>query len=261
MQALRKNSGAKEQKWRKKMNTIKLDKTGVNVRMVAHRGVSGLETENTCAAFVAAGSRSYWGVETDVHVAADGKFVIIHDDNTARVALEEHIVEETPSEVLFGLQLIDRDGGQKTRRDLKLPTLREYIRICRKYEKVCVLELKNPMEPAAIAGIVEEIADEGWLENMVFISFAHENMVELRRLLPEAKLQFLTSDTADEALLQKLLPWGLDLDIRYKSLTREGLDLMHANGIEVNCWTVDDPADAERLAAWGVDYITSNILE
>lgn len=36
---------------------------------------------------------------------------------------------------------------------------------------------------------------------------------------------------------------------------------MHENGVEVNCWTVDDPADAQRLAEWGVDYITSNILE
>ena len=32
-------------------------------------------------------------------------------------------------------------------------------------------------------------------------------------------------------------------------------------GIKVNCWTVDDPEIAERLVSWGVDYITSNILE
>ena len=35
--------------------------------MVAHRGVSGLERENTCPAFVAAGVKSYWGIETDIH--------------------------------------------------------------------------------------------------------------------------------------------------------------------------------------------------
>ena len=47
------------------MNTIKVDRK--NTLMVAHRGVSGIEKENTCAAFVAAGNRSYYGVETDVH--------------------------------------------------------------------------------------------------------------------------------------------------------------------------------------------------
>ena len=38
------------------MNTVKIDKKGI--KMVAHRGVSGLECENTNAAFVAAGNRS-----------------------------------------------------------------------------------------------------------------------------------------------------------------------------------------------------------
>ena len=51
-------------------------------------GCQRSETENTCAAFVAAGNRSYFGVETDVHVTADGQFIIIHESNTGRVATE-----------------------------------------------------------------------------------------------------------------------------------------------------------------------------
>lgn len=242
------------------MDTIKFEKT-VKTRMIAHRGVSGLETENTCAAFVAAGNRSYFGVETDVHVSADGAFIIFHDDNTERVGLEDHVIEETDSAILRGMLLADMDGGAKTRSDLRIPLLREYVRICRKYEKICVLELKNLMTPEAIAGIVDEIREEGWIEKVIFISFAHENLVELRRLLPDAKLQFLTMDAADESLLGQLKPWGFDLDIYYPALTKDGLSLMHDHGIEVNCWTVDDPADAKRLSEWGVDYITSNILE
>ena len=50
-----------------------------DMKMVAHRGLSGLELENTAAAFVAAGNRSYYGIETDVHRTADGKFVVIHE--------------------------------------------------------------------------------------------------------------------------------------------------------------------------------------
>lgn len=51
-------------------DTLRLGLQGVN--MIAHRGVSGLERENTCAAFVAAGNRSYYGIETDIHRTADG---------------------------------------------------------------------------------------------------------------------------------------------------------------------------------------------
>ena len=55
------------------MNTIKLNTAGTNVKMIAHRGLSGLEAENTCAAFVAAGNREkYFGIECDIHRTLDG---------------------------------------------------------------------------------------------------------------------------------------------------------------------------------------------
>ena len=57
-------------------NTIKLENKG-HTQMIAHRGVCGLEPENTNAAFIAAGNRSYYGIESDVHKTADGKFVSI----------------------------------------------------------------------------------------------------------------------------------------------------------------------------------------
>ena len=42
---------------------------------------------------------------------------------------------------------------------------------------------------------------------------------------------------------------------------KEIIDEVHANGHIVNCWTVDDKEAAEQLADWGVDQITTNILE
>ncbi len=80
------------------IKTIQLHQT--KTKMIAHRGVSGLECENTCAAFVAAGNRSYWGIETDVHVTADGKFAIIHDDETGRVSPGNLSVEQSSMEQL-----------------------------------------------------------------------------------------------------------------------------------------------------------------
>ena len=80
------------------MNTIKIDSG--KVLMVAHRGVSGIEKENTCSAFVAAGNRSYFGIETDVHRTRDGKFVCIHDDTTGRVAIDNLKVEASTIDTL-----------------------------------------------------------------------------------------------------------------------------------------------------------------
>ena len=74
------------------MDTIKFKKG--NTLVIAHRGLSGIETENTNAAFVAAGNRSYYGVETDTHITSDGSFVINHDFDLRRVSGENVPVEE-----------------------------------------------------------------------------------------------------------------------------------------------------------------------
>jgi glycerophosphoryl diester phosphodiesterase len=228
-------------------------------KMVAHRGVSGLELENTNSAFVAAGNRSYFGIETDVHVTADGQFICIHDDNTKRVAQDEMVVEKTTFETLRSLRLVDKDG-QKGRSDLRLPSLAEYISICKKYEKQAVLELKNHMKPESIYQIIDVIDQIGWLDHTTFISFDLSNMICVRNFLPEARVQFLISYYPDW-LVDTLKRNNLDLDIYYKAITPERVKELHDNGIEVNVWTVDTIEDAQYVIDCGVDYITSNILE
>jgi len=239
------------------MNTISIDRK--NVSMIAHRGVSGIEMENTCAAFVAAGNRSYFGIETDVHVTKDGKIAVIHDDNLNRVAGVDLIVEETTLEELQSIPLYNKVSGT-FRTDLRIPVLADYISICKRYEKKAILELKNRMNPDAIAEMVSIIKNLDYLEHVVFISFSWENLADIRKLVPEQTVQFLTTDY-DDALIQKLIDNRFDLDIRYPAVTKELVDVLHENGLKINCWTADDPAEAAKLIEMGVDYITSNILE
>lgn len=230
-----------------------------HTKMIAHRGLSGLECENTCAAFVAAGNRDYYGIETDVHKTADGRFVVIHDDDTARVASEKLSVEGSDFETLRSLRLYDIDGT--SRADLKIPTLKEYLGICRKYEKTAVLELKNDFAKAEVEQIIEIVKDNYSIDHMVFISFSYQNLCYIRELLPQAAIQFLCSCEVDERLVEQLKAHAFDLDIDYGYLTEDHIRLLHDNGIRVNCWTVDDAEYAEKLIAWGVDFITTNILQ
>ena len=242
------------------MNTIKIDKQGTNVKMIAHRGLSGLERENTCAAFVAAGNReTYWGIETDIHCTADGKYVIIHDDTTTRVSGVEMTVEESDFDTLRSLRLMDKNADG-SRWDLVLPTLEEYISVCKKYDKIAVLELKNPMPEEAVVEIIREVEQMDYADKMVVISFSFDNMVLLRKNFPNQNAQFLLK-AWDDAWLPKLKEYSLGLDIRHTEITAELVEKIHAIGQEINCWTVDDPADAARVIACGVDYITTNILE
>ncbi len=237
-------------------NTIKFNKG--NTLVVAHRGVSGLETENTCAAFIAAGNRTYYGVETDVYRTADGKFIINHDGNLKRIAGEDLSVEQVSFDVLRAAVLYDKDGIK--RGDLHLASVDEYVRICKKYGKVCVLELKSNFTDEEIARLCSEIETLDYLDGVTFIAFHMENLIKVRALYPAQSCQFLTGDVSDD-MIARLAELKLDIDVHYHSLTKERVDAIHAAGIKINCWTVDTVADAERLAEWGVDFITSNILE
>ena len=239
-------------------DTIRLNMPG-KPPMIAHRGMSGLEKENTASAFVAAGQRTHFGIETDVHRTADGHFIVIHDDNTARVAGDEMIVEKTCYETLRAVRLLDTDG-KKGRRDLIMPSLREYIDICKKYEKTAVLELKNHFAPEDIDRIIDIIRQEEYLDQVIFISFDLPNMICIRERLPEQPAQFLIKQPTDW-LMDTLVKYRLDLDICYKYLTAEYVRQLHENGVKVNVWTVDTPEDAQRMIDCGVDFITSNILE
>ncbi len=240
------------------MDTIKVESG--KTQMIAHRGVSGIECENTNAAFVAAGNRSYAGIETDVHVTADGRYVIFHDDNTQRVSGVDAVVEKSTYKELAAIRLYDKEPGT-TRTDLRIPELEEYIRICKRYEKIAVLELKNAMTPYHVMQIVEVVKKAGYLEQTIFISFAWDNLACIKENLPEQRVQFLTSEECSEELIERLKQWKMDLDIYYLRANKELIEKLHANGILVNCWTVDTKESAEELISWGVDYLTSNILE
>ncbi len=239
-------------------STVKIENKK-NTQFIAHRGLSGLELENSISAFVAAGNRSYIGIETDVHVTADGKFVVFHDDTTGRLCDKDLKLGDTDYNALKSLTL----KPQKNRTvgsDFIIPDLKDYLSICAFYDKVAVLELKERMAPEHIAAIYAEVEKYYDAKKLIFISFFIDNLIELRRQQPNANIQYLV-EKFDDNILNKLKQYNFGLDIGHWVCTKEVIDTCHKNGIKVNCWTVDNPGDAERLIDYGVDYITSNILE
>ena len=237
------------------MNTIRFNH---QIKIIAHRGVSGLERENTCAAFIAAGNRSYYGIETDVHVTKDGKYIVFHDDTTDRLLGIHHVIEETDYETLRSLRLTDLDGTR--RGDLVLPSLEEYIRVCKKYGKECVLELKNHFEMKHIREIISIIRSEDWLDHTTFISFDLANCICVRQCLPDQRIQYLVQEVTEE-IISQLVQYGFALDADYRTITREQVAACRKAGIAVNVWTVNTVETAEKMLEFGVDYITTNILE
>lgn len=233
------------------MNTVKLE-GGRKPLMIAHRGLSGIETENTSKSFIAACNRSYYGIECDVHLTKDGKYVIFHDDNTGRLCEEDLIIEQTDYDRLRKLKFKDGES--------RMPSLSEYLQIVSRYEKEAVIEIKNAMPEKNIAEIISICKEVYRLDKIIFISFCFENLLTVRKLLPLQRLQYLTDNYGD-GLINMLKDGGVELDIGYWVLTKERVSMLHENGVKVNCWTCDEKDEAVKLAAFGVDYITTDILE
>lgn len=240
------------------MDTIKIPDHG-HTKIIAHRGLSGIERENTCAAFVAAGNRSYFGIETDVRKTIDGHFVLCHDDDTARNCIDKLVPEDSTFRSLRRLQYLDSDGTFD-RADLMMPSLQEYIKICKRYGKTCVLELKGKYTEDQMTKLLSVISSFDYESSIIFISFSLTNLLVLRGIRPEANVQYLTCDVKPETI-QVLIDNRMDLDVQYDCLTKDVVDDLHSRGVTVNCWSVDRLEDAQNLIAMGVDQITSNILE
>ncbi len=239
-------------------NTVKF--TNNHIKVIAHQGLFGLERGNSNQAFIAAGNReTYYGVETDVQRTADGHYVVIHDTNTKNLTGVDRIVSETTLAELRSLLLFDMDMSHD-RVDLRIPTLQEYIKICKYYEKVSILEIKEPMAPEHVREIADILRDMGHLHNTVIISFHRENLVALRAYLPDQAMQYLTT-AWNEDVKAFVLKYNLGVDICWPVLNESVFREIKALGLPVNTWNLDDPARAEMYDEWGLDFITTNILE
>ena len=71
---------------------------------------------------------------------------------------------------------------------------------------------------------------------------------------------YLFSKMSDD-IVEMLIRDRIDVAIKHTKLKKRDLDVFHDAGLKVNCWTVDSKHEAEKYAKWGVDYITTNILE
>lgn len=239
-------------------DTIKFDKK--SVKTIAHKGCSGIECENTCASFVLAGSKSYFGIETDMHKTADGKYIICHDRDVFRMTGVHKIIEESPYSELEKLKLASPVSGE-TRVDLVFPLLEDYIKICKKYNKQAILELKADFDAQSISEICGVINSLGYFYRVTFISFYGGALLKTRNAYPDADLQLLTVDRIGISDFEFMKKYNISLDAAESCIDKSLVDEIHAAKLKINCWTVDDVRRAEILADYGVDFITTNILE
>ena len=225
------------------------------MRVIAHRGASAAERENTLDAFRAAVRLNADGVELDVRRTANDVLVVHHD---AHLPDGRAIVE---------LQDDDLPGW--------VPTLAEVMDVCRDpaadREFVVNIEIKSaPNDPdydaehqvsAAVAGLVLGWGIGEHHGEVIVSSFDMEALNRIREIDPGIPTAYLTFEVlAPDLLVARVVAAGHTVIHPYFASTSQALiDSAHAAGLEVNVWTVNDPDQIAQLAAMGADAVITDV--
>jgi len=228
------------------------------MRVIAHRGASGLAPENTLAAFRLALELGARAVEFDVHQAADKELVVIHDADLRRTAgRAEHIRDLSWQELCrfdVGSWFDRRFSGER------IPRLDEVLDLVgRKVEVHLELKRGSGWYSGIESRVVELLRRRRALKTCVVSSFDHRALRAVRALEPKLRLGYLLGETSLDAAwaeMKELKVESLHISRRQANAARVAGG--HRRRLQVLVYTVDDAAEARRLQKMGVDAVFSD---
>ena len=224
-------------------------------KFVAHKGYSKYYLGNTEAAFRAAASKSFYGIETDIRKTKDGHFVCNHDATVRYADNTEKRISSSTLEELLAAPI----ENNTTDSEEYLCTFETYLRACKEGNKVAVIELKDYFGKTDIQNILAIIDEEYDREKVSFITFIYALLPIVRHEDPDIELQYL-SQTKNDPNIDLCLDSDISVDVKYTILTEEMVQSFHAAGLTVNVWTVNERSELRAVKALGVDYVTTDLF-
>ena len=210
-------------------------------KIFAHRGASAYVPENTLPAFEKAVDIGADGVELDIHLSRDGRLVVIHDEMLDRTTNGHGFVKD------FTLAELKKLDASKTMTNsgfcnLRIPTLGEVYELLADTELLVNVEVKNSifLYPGILEKALEAEAKYGMSGRVLYSSFNHYAMQELKRISPQSNADALHPFFPCIANTPCMIP------------------KCRKNGIAVNTWTVDEPEYIRAMLMLGVDSVITN---
>ena len=233
-----------------------------SVRMTAHRGFSALAPENTLPAFRLAGEYGFWGAECDTSPTADGVWVVMHDDTVDRTTNGEGKVKDLTYDEIRALT-IDDGSNVESYPDTKVPTLTEYLDVCKEYGLHPVIEIKTCADVADMDSLAALLSAREDKDAFTIITFGAEHAARIKALMPQTPVYYLIGGDLSsdfDGAIQFCLDNGLDgIDFCW-NWDGEYVKAVQDAGLKTMVWTIDDLETAERHYEWGVRDITTNSL-
>ncbi|MBR5985460.1 MAG: glycerophosphodiester phosphodiesterase [Clostridia bacterium] len=227
-------------------------------KVQAHRGFSAVAPENTLPAFQMAVDIGADGIECDIHLTRDGRFVVCHDSTIDRTSTGSgEIASKTLKELKrcdFGVKF------SKAFKGTRIPTLEEMLEVVKPLE-VINIEIKRFEHPMGLDAALDLfygiLVSHGVLKQVIVSSFDELALKRLKQLHKDVYTCLLYSHgTAKAARAQKL---GCDaIHPAYEFLSKATINSAHKRGMKVNCWTPNGEDEIEYMVKQGCDGIITN---
>jgi myo-inositol-1(or 4)-monophosphatase len=215
------------------------------VTAVAHRGDPVGACENTPAAFASAVALGADMVELDLRRTRDGEIVVLHDQSLLRLWGVDASVGDLDWAEVAGL----RDRGDE---DVRIPLLREVL------QAVTLPLMVDFTRREVVEGALAAVVAAGALERSLFVTGNVPALRLLRGLSGEARLGLTWTQAGDVPvnLLEELKAeyWNPMSVLVHP----DAVETVHEMGLQVSCWTVDEPEEMGRVCSTGVDAVVSN---
>lgn len=232
--------------------------------LIGHRG-SFWGVESTSEAFINGAKFGFNGLETDIKVTSDTKFVCCHDDNLSRFGHSDAVIASSTLASLKALTMSQTRGGISYTGTIC--TLEEYLDICKQYNLFPLIELKwatgiNTGDCSNIPALISVIQSKGMFEKAIFLTSMKACLEYIRKNYPTANMQFLCYDTTAETNLEWCITNKSHVDIgKGTGLTANVVKSYHDQGLLVNVWTINTIAEYLEYKSKGCDMFTTDSLD
>jgi glycerophosphoryl diester phosphodiesterase len=233
----------------------------LGVRIIGHRGASGVAPENTLAAFRRALEMGAAYIETDLQLSKDGSLVLLHDPKLERTTNGRGLVA---SQTLAELQRLDAGGWFRKRGVTerfggeRIMTVEEILQFAREHDIGLYLEMKTPARVGAEQAVVSAVRAAAASDRVCVISFDLTVLAEVRALDPRMPLGYLFSKSQRDAVARAISVGASTLLPRCDRVTAKLIAEAKDNRLHLVTWTVNDPRQMKTLIAMGVGGIMTD---